>query len=759
MPHWSPDLEGTMTQPGPSSQHAATATRRPHISSGTIPQPPPRQTTSASSQQQNQPTSRSRTRSRTGSLPPRSRERNAQHLPEVPPFPHPDDEDPTDTPHQPPAADAAAGLGNENPVVNIQGVERSEVIQTCTEVQRPLNDQLNQLSQPGGRLERLESALQEQQGHRVDTKQATANAEAIAKLADRLRLIEQVDRQSDQAAYQDRLLEDLRTLRTDVNLLLEQRSGNTKLTEEIVPVRTVPHVGKDQRVNLGPVPEHPVPVTNTTVQPLRVSNVDRDESVQLGHQSRSARNSRRSHGSSRRDSRRTSFQVKHDDSTETETDESNDSQPNEGSFALDIHQRRKGPKQPGLNSLVPSDERFDRLMSYRFYRLLNTTATRTQDSTTRLHRTLKNLELTMKENKFTGEDPILIFDFLSRTVEEADTLAMNEGQLVTCLPHLLTKTAAQQYRSIASRSRSGTLTKWPEAVQYLLRTYATDRAIQEAVEALENIRQASNEDENAYASRVGTAAYRCGNVHTESEKITIFVHGLQPATRSIVSRFRRDQPRSMLTFDRVVSFARDEGDAYRARVRQPRSGTPPPPSRASPRHTSTVKPATDRSVHFLDPSQTPSLATGSQYQGDAILLADYNDGQLSAATADLPSTIGEEVDQDAALAIIERQKGGGRPPSPRVRPHPIPHAPRPPPGWKTDRPTPICHKCYDHGHYSPDCRVSIADFELIAKNYQSLSADDKARVPDKNYLLARKLVDSSQVPDPAPTKTTEDPKN
>ena len=58
---------------------------------------------------------------------------------------------------------------------------------------------------------------------------------------------------------------------------------------------------------------------------------------------------------------------------------------------------------------------------------------------------------------------------------------MNEGHLVTCLPQFLTKRAAQAYRAIASRGRGGSLTKWPEAVQYFLRTYGTDRSIQKAV--------------------------------------------------------------------------------------------------------------------------------------------------------------------------------------------------------------------------------------------------------------------------------------
>ena len=76
----------------------------------------------------------------------------------------------------------------------------------------------------------------------------------------------------------------------------------------------------------------------------------------------------------------------------------------------------------------------------------------------------------MKEYKFSGEDPILIFDFLSRLVEEADTNGMSEGQLMVCLPHMLTTKAAQQYRSASNSSRSNGLKYWPVAVQYLLRT-------------------------------------------------------------------------------------------------------------------------------------------------------------------------------------------------------------------------------------------------------------------------------------------------
>ena len=187
--------------------------------------------------------------------------------------------------------------------------------------------------------------------------------------------------------------------------------------------------------------------------------------------------------------------VKHDDSTDTDSTYSTDEYERAPRFSLNIHQRQKGPKQQGLDSLAPSEERFDRLMSYRYYRLLDTTAMRTHETTTSLHKTFKNIELNMREHKFYGEVSILFFDFLSRVVQEAEVLGMNEGQVVTCLPNLLTKRAAQAYRAITSRGRGGSLTKWPEAVQYFLRTYGTYRPIQEAVETLESLQQTSSEDE------------------------------------------------------------------------------------------------------------------------------------------------------------------------------------------------------------------------------------------------------------------------
>lgn len=95
--------------------------------------------------------------------------------------------------------------------------------------------------------------------------------------------------------------------------------------------------------------------------------------------------------------------------------------------AISFHHRRKGPKQPRLDILVSYDEIFDRLIYNRYENLLNTRPTRKQKWKTRLHKTRKKIELKMNDHKFTCEDHVLVFDFLTRVVREDEMIGMSEG--------------------------------------------------------------------------------------------------------------------------------------------------------------------------------------------------------------------------------------------------------------------------------------------------------------------------------------------
>ena len=83
---------------------------------------------------------------------------------------------------------------------------------------------------------------------------------------------------------------------------------------------------------------------------------------------------------------------------------------------------------------------------------------------------------------------------------------------------------------------------------------------------LKMTRQSTTADETAYASRINQATYRCGNVHSEDEKMKFYVDGLMPNIRKIVALFRENQFRQDMTFERLSLFAKEEGDTGRARI-------------------------------------------------------------------------------------------------------------------------------------------------------------------------------------------------
>lgn len=181
-------------------------------------------------------------------------------------------------------------------------------------------------------------------------------------------------------------------------------------------------------------------------------------------------------------------------------------------------------------------------MNYRYYLLKRLSHKRDSSLTLDPNKRLRSLKMTLDEWKFAGTDQIVVLDFLTRFTEEADLNSLTEGQAFISLPRFLSGEAEIQYRASRNGARSGVVSCWPEAVQHLLTSYATPSAIREAVNDLQNIRQRSGEDEAKYSSRLNEAAYRCGNVHTEPEKMTFFINGLVPEIQSIVARKREETP-------------------------------------------------------------------------------------------------------------------------------------------------------------------------------------------------------------------------
>ena len=140
-------------------------------------------------------------------------------------------------------------------------------------------------------------------------------------------------------------------------------------------------------------------------------------------------------------------------------------------------------------------------MNYRFYRLLEISHERDAQALIEALKRQKALAIALGSDfKFDGSDPILVFAFLTRLTEEANLNNLTEAQAFALLPRYLKGTAQLQFQAVRSGSRTSGVRCWPEAIQYLLTTYATPSAIREATQAVMDLKQNHNEDEEAYSA-------------------------------------------------------------------------------------------------------------------------------------------------------------------------------------------------------------------------------------------------------------------
>ena len=253
-------------------------------------------------------------------------------------------------------------------------------------------------------------------------------------------------------------------------------------------------------------------------------------------------------------------------SSDEESDDSSDDESSD--VTVDRVPRKrytKGESHRGLKVLRASYPLYKRFLDYGYYRLKRKSHRCKGRDTAEVKHQVTRMALTLRNYTFSGEDPIMVLDLLRRFCDEANTLNMSEAQAYVALSYFLKGFALDQFQTVkdAYAASEGGVTCWPEAVQYLIRSYATSNAIGEAIISLRNIRQKPTEFEMEYSARLNQAELRCGNVHAIAEKITMFISGLNPAIEPLITCVREEPPsRSYLE---LVQIARDLGDAFRAK--------------------------------------------------------------------------------------------------------------------------------------------------------------------------------------------------
>lgn len=457
-----------------------------------------------------------------------------------------------------------------------------------------------------------------------------------------------------------------------------------------------------------------------------------------------------------------------------------------------FHNRKRGPDQAGLKILRTATRQFDQVMDYRTYRLASASgrtrpgrgSTHSRKSVYKLIRDFSSLRM----DKFSGKDRILVFGFLRKFVQCADAERMSEKQACAVLPSFLTGSAEMNFNANLNGSREG-LHTWPEYVNYLLKTFATRSVIHEAAHIYKTLSQRSGESELDFSTKVQTAAYRCGNAYDEDYKVAIFVNGLTPAVRTLVSRKQasRAEKGKEMSFDDVVEAACDVGEAERGREHArrtlaPRSSSSPNPTDplAVMVHAPQLPVASSSAGPSYPPPPAPNLVPksilGANYYGKPQPPAIYpsepaEDNTVCTVQEVTESTELAANDGDNDDDMYYMHRGHRLHQNQRV-PHEDKTTRQSRPGW-VDQAAPvttpratncICFDCYGNGHYASDntCNIkfNLAGFRQVVRNFEGLDEDVRKLTPSNNYVIAQMALDrASGKADSSATPKGVEPKN
>ena len=329
----------------------------------------------------------------------------------------------------------------------------------------------------------------------------------------------------------------------------------------------------------------------------------------------------------------------------------------------------------------------------------------------------------MKTHTFSGQDPIAVLGFLARFKMACDHNGITEGAAVWCFQFYLT---GQAHALLQSRLNGNTmavdveqrelLETYPEVVNFLLRTYATDEVIAEAVGDVTSFRQSSNMTEEVYSNHLWDKALRCGTVFSDRRLKSLFTEGLLPATCAQVRNYLASHPH--VDYQAVARYAQAIGETHRASRRH---GAP----YAAPRETSGTGRRTDRTARtrpVLSVESASEIPTAGASATEEVLAITEQSAAPSSMSSPPTSYHPSPATSTAGAPMRPMGQGGGRADpygrsgqNPRVRFYSTGLSGPPP-----------CRFCLDTTHRQEECPV-VADAGLRTKlleareaNYQKL---------------------------------------
>lgn len=220
-----------------------------------------------------------------------------------------------------------------------------------------------------------------------------------------------------------------------------------------------------------------------------------------------------------------------------------------------------------LRRLRPNNAEFADVLNFRRYRLNNRSALYNHEVARKMAKMAKNMKLQVNF-KFSGKDPIMVIRFLQQFKSACNQNGVHEGAAIWLFRFFLDDPVRSDVESMlegdnnpSGATQQEMLRSYPEVVNYLLETYATDEVLAQAYYDLVSARQGYAQAEDEFAHKLKTQSIRCGNIFNDTRLKAIFVEGLLPTIRASVRHHSSTHPR--VSYRELTKFAAGLGDAQR----------------------------------------------------------------------------------------------------------------------------------------------------------------------------------------------------
>ncbi|GAB0498172.1 hypothetical protein MMPV_009513 [Pyropia vietnamensis] len=229
-------------------------------------------------------------------------------------------------------------------------------------------------------------------------------------------------------------------------------------------------------------------------------------------------------------------------SSSSTTSESSTSEDSEASdqdpIPAQVAHRGTGSASTALLAPIQcSDDRFAAVLSYETYRLRNKKAKYGSAEARKMGRKTRDMKHSFAGYPpFSGKEPLRIFAWLRKFVKANNDNDVSEGMALYAAPHFMTGDAEVRYTRVlpdsAGTARGAKVDSYPEAINWLLSTYAEPHTLALAQETFSRAAKEPDEPVEAFASRLRALSELCGNIHSEGTMKQQLIQGLPEYVRT-----------------------------------------------------------------------------------------------------------------------------------------------------------------------------------------------------------------------------------